>query len=137
MYKIFVNICFWKSCSFRFSCTITGTISWNNILTYHQIILLYYLHQKILKEKSIFKKCGFFGQACFLHLGNWVFAYHTYIFPLCDINYLYINEVWLHNLWMNCASLDHVLWTSTTCLVSIKPIFTYWGLDVSYAFGCS
>ena len=132
-----MNNCFWKSCPFGVSCTITDTISCNNILTYHELILLYYFHQKILKEKAVFKKCSLFGQACFLHLGNCSFAYHTYISPSYGMNYLYTNQVSLHNLCMNCASLDHVSWTSTTCVVSMKPIFTHWGLDVSYTFGCS
>ena len=40
-------------------------------------------------RKRDFKKCSFFGQACFLHAGNQVFAYHANIFPSCDImNYL-------------------------------------------------
>ena len=46
-----LNGCFWKSCSFKFSCTITDTICWNNFVTYPRLILLYYLCQ-ILKEKA-------------------------------------------------------------------------------------
>ena len=34
----------------------SGKVCWNNFLTYQQLILLYYFHQKILKEKmAIFK----------------------------------------------------------------------------------
>ena len=50
--KTFVNTCFWKSCSFWFSFTITDTIYWNNFLTNHRLILLYYFHREILKEKT-------------------------------------------------------------------------------------
>ena len=45
------TVAFEKSCSFGFNCTITDTICQNNFLAYHQLILLYYFHQKILKEK--------------------------------------------------------------------------------------
>ena len=55
---------------------------------------------------AIFKKCNFFDQACFLHSGNQVFAYHAYIFPSCHVkNYLYVKQTCLHNLCMNRASL--------------------------------
>ena len=37
------------------------------------------------EKTAILKKCNFFGQACFLHPGNQVLAYHAYIFPSCDI----------------------------------------------------
>ena len=42
-------------------------------------ILSYYFHQKNFKgENCIFKKFNFFGQACFLHSGNQVFAYNAF-----------------------------------------------------------
>ena len=115
------RVAFEKSCSFAFNSTKTDTICQKNFLAYHQLILLYYFHQKILKEKWQFLK-HFFGQACFfLHSGNQVFEYHAYIFTFHDImNYLHIKQACMHNLCMNRASLDHKsldrkLWNSTTC----------------------
>ena len=100
---------------FGFSCTKTDSVCRNNFPTHHGLILLYYFHQRILNKKTKFlKKYNFFGQAWFLPPGNQVFAYRTYIFPSCDImNYLYIwyISICLHNLCMNCSSLDHVSWT--------------------------
>ena len=47
--------------------------------------------EKLKEKMAIFKKCNFFDQACFLHSGNQVFAYHAYIFPSCHVkNYLYV-----------------------------------------------
>ena len=84
-------VSFEKSCSFAFSFTITDTICQNNFLAYHQLILLYYFHQKILKEKEQFL-IHFFGQTCFfLHSRNQVFEHHAYIYIFRDImNYLHI-----------------------------------------------
>ena len=64
---------------------ITDTIYWNNFLTYQPLILLYYFHQKIVKEKTaIFKKCNFFGQACFCAQRPLQIKL-TYIFSSCNI----------------------------------------------------
>ena len=136
-----MNHCYWKSCSFRFSCVINDTICWNNILAYHQFwyILFSSENSQILKEKTIFKNCSFFGQACFLHLWKWVCAYDIYIFPSCDsMNYKLIKNYNLSMVaqYMHRASFDHASWTSTTCLVNMQPVLTYWELDMSYAFGC-
>ena len=41
------------------------------------------------EKTAVFKKCNFCGQAFFLHSGNQVFAYRTYIFHSYNImNYL-------------------------------------------------
>ena len=46
-----------------------------------------------MKEKTaMFKKCNIFGQACFLHPRNQVFAYHAYIFDI--LSYLNVNMFW-------------------------------------------
>ena len=56
----FSNGCVWKSCPFGSNCTITDPICWNNFLTYHGLILLYYLRQKILKQKTSLIRLVFF-----------------------------------------------------------------------------
>ena len=45
-------VAFKKSCSFGFNCTITDTICQTNFLAHYRLILLYYFHQKTLKEKT-------------------------------------------------------------------------------------
>ena len=63
-------------CLFKLDWTITDTISWNDFLTYSQLILLYihvyYFHQKKLKEKPTIK------YAASLTLSVWssLFSYH-------------------------------------------------------------
>ena len=121
--KTFVKGCFWKSCTFGTNCAITVTVCRNNFLTYHQVVLLYYFNQKILKEKAaIFKKGNFFGQACFLHPGNQVSVYHAYIFPSCDLmNYLYIKYLGPVGSVLSLSVLE--TWGKLECPVNIK--FSY------------
>ena len=84
--------------------------------------MLYYFHRKCLKgKKTIFKRCNFFGQTCFLHSGSQVFAYHAYFFTS-------LNWACLHNLSMDRTSLDHefldcVSWTSTALATAKNQVF--------------
>ena len=107
-------------------------ICWNNFLTYQQLILLYYFHQKIFKSKTtIFKSCNFFGQTCFLHSGNQLFAYHAYILTsliswfISRRAFILINTSWEKKCsWLNKCKVFFLSFSKTMILICSS--FTYY-----------
>ena len=98
-------------------------ICWNNFVTYQRLILLYYFHQKILKEKTkIFKNYNFFGQTFVLHQ---VFAYYTYSFSFFDITTcLYIKYACLQKFIHEACIIEW--WILRSCIVnSTQPLTLY------------